>query len=66
MGLDRVYWFPPKDPAAMAATVQRWREELIRMGPSGVHREVAVQRFSLDAAFGGLIAVYREILAAPR
>jgi glycosyltransferase involved in cell wall biosynthesis len=66
MGLDRVYWFPPKDPAAMATAVQRWREELIRMGPSGVHREVAVERFSLDAAFGGLIAVYREILAAPR
>jgi glycosyltransferase involved in cell wall biosynthesis len=66
MGLDRLYRFPPKNPAAMAAAVQRWREESIRMGPTTIHREMALERFSLEAAFGRLIALYREILATPR
>jgi glycosyltransferase involved in cell wall biosynthesis len=67
MGLDRVYWCPPKDPAALAGAIRRWREESIQTGPTGVHRAVALERFSLGAAFGNLIAFYRELcLNAPR
>lgn len=66
MGLDRVYWSRPKDPAALAAAIRRWREDWIQAGPTAVHREVALARFSLEAAFGNLIAHYREIAALPR
>ena len=66
MGLDRLYWFPAKDPGAMAAAIERWREDAIRLGPSAVHREMALERFSLEAASGRLIALYREMLLAPR
>jgi glycosyltransferase involved in cell wall biosynthesis len=67
MGLDRVYWCPPKDPAALAGAIRRWREESIQKGPTAVHREVALERLSLEAAFGNLIAFYRELcLNAPR
>jgi len=66
MGLDRLYWCPPKDPAALAKAIQQWREDWAHAGPTAVHRNVALARFSLEAAFGNLIALYGEIAALPR
>ena len=66
MGLDRVYWCPPKDPAALAAAFRRWRDDSIQAGPTGVHRQVALERFSLEAAFGRMAALYREMLTPPK
>jgi glycosyltransferase involved in cell wall biosynthesis len=67
MDLDRVYWSPPRNPAALAEAIQRWRDEAIRLGPTGGHRAIALKQFSLEAAFGNLIALYRELCsAAPR
>ena len=65
MGLDRLYWCRPRDSEDLAAAIRRWREEWVSAGPSAVNREVALARFSLEAAFGNLIAVYREIAARP-
>jgi glycosyltransferase involved in cell wall biosynthesis len=66
MGLDRVYWCPPRNSTALAAAFQRWREDSMQAGPTAVHREVALDRFSLEAAFGRMITMYREMLLAPR
>jgi glycosyltransferase involved in cell wall biosynthesis len=66
MRLDRLYWSPPKDPSALAAAFRHWRDDSTRVGPTGINRQVALEHFSLEAAFGNRIALYREILATPR
>jgi len=62
LGLDRVYWAPPGNPTALAAAIDHWLAERNAATPAK-HREVALARFSREAAFGTVLAAYRDALA---
>jgi len=58
---------PPKDPAALAAALQRLMEDpalRARLGEQGRGR--ALGEFSLEKMRDGTLAVYRRVLAQPR
>jgi rhamnosyl/mannosyltransferase len=58
---------PPKDPAALAAALQRLHADpglRARLGEAGRRR--ALQEFSLEKMREGTLTVYRQVLAQPR
>lgn len=58
---------PPKDPAALAAALQRLHADpalRMRLGEQGRRRALA--EFSLERMRDGTLAVYRQVLAQPR
>lgn len=58
---------PPEDPAALAAAIGRVVEDLPRARRMGAEaREIATERFRIDATVGAYLEMYRRILGDAR
>jgi len=58
--------FPPEDPAALRALLEKVESEALDWRRAGMAaREDASQRFSLDTMLAGTVDVYRELTNAP-
>jgi glycosyltransferase involved in cell wall biosynthesis len=62
LGLDRVFWAAPQDPASLAEAVLAWGGRTDARASSCNHRAVAVKSFSLEIGYARLLAEYRSAL----
>ena len=60
IGLDRLFWAPPADVAALTDAFLEWRRAVVAGGPPPNHRSIALEQFSLESSYARLFAAYRE------
>ena len=65
LGLDHVYWAPPRDPAKLATAIQDWAQRISGHGEKSNHRAIAEGQFSLETGYARLLTAYREVLSTP-